>query len=153
MNDRAVFVKFLRHGVADGAPDAADHNGDFFLSVGFGSATERSDKIMQAVALREAVQPLGGCADDLEHNRHAPRRAVEIGNGERDALAVRVGTQDDELSRLCLFRNRGRMNAHERYGRIQRSFFKNFVHKQTPFAGNLPKPLVKRRFIVYNRRK
>ena len=71
---------------------------------------------MNAVALIEMIQPLGGAADDLEDNGDRAFFAVEIGDGERDAFARFVYAQDDELTRLRLFGDEGGAHFHQRDG-------------------------------------
>lgn len=67
-------------------------------------------------------------ADGLRDDRHAALRGVEIGNCERNALAVFVDAHDDELSGLCRTRYARCEDLHQPDAFREASFFKNGVH-------------------------
>ena len=112
----------------DGAADAAADHADLLEAVEVAGRAERADEIGQAVALVQVVQLFSRRADNLENDRDRALLAVVPGDRQRDALAVRLGAQDNELAGLRLFRDERRVDFHPRDGGVQRFFFQNRIH-------------------------
>ena len=126
-------MKRFGNRVGDGTTDAAADNGNLLQPLGLCRLAERTDKIMQTVALVEVVQSFGCSADDLINDGNRALFAVIVGNGERDSFARIVNTENDELTGKCFFCNKGSLDLHERNGRIQIFFSYDFVHIFTFF--------------------
>ena len=97
---------------------------------------ERPDEVADRLALLECVEHRGGRADNLENDRNAALFAVEVRHGQRDALAVRLRTQDDELARLGLRGDLGCEDFHPRDGRVQFLFTQDFIHTDSVLSIN-----------------
>ncbi len=63
---------------------------------------QRADEGGQGIAGVQVAQFVGGGADLQEGAGDGSRFPVPVGDGERDALSVLVGSEDDELARLDL---------------------------------------------------
>ena len=107
---------------------AAAHNANLTQSLGFGGFTERSCKIGKIITCIFVVKLFGCCPHYLKDDPYGSLFTVEACNGKRYALAVVVGTQDNELTRLCLFGNKRRLNIHKRNRRIKTAFVYDFKH-------------------------
>ena len=74
---------------------------------------ERADHVADRVAGSEGVQQLRRLADALDDDRDVPALGVRVRDRERDALAVLVDADDDELAGLALARDAGGLDAEE----------------------------------------
>ena len=114
--------------VGDGTAQAAADDRNLFQAFQLAGLAQRADKVVQAVALIEQAERHGSRADLLEDDRDRPLFTVEIRDGERDALAVRVHAQDDELAGLSLAGHVRRIDHHQLGVRVQRLLFQNLIH-------------------------
>ena len=87
---------------------------------------------MQAISHVQLAELFGCCADLLEDNHDGALFAVIGSDGQRDALAVLVYTQDNELAGLSLFGDMRGLDNHLLGICIECLFFKNFVHSDPP---------------------
>ncbi len=72
---------------------------------------------------------LFGCSShNLKYYFNRTFFAVKPRNGERYALAVLIGTENDELTRLGFFSHERRFNVHHGNGWVQVSFAYDFKH-------------------------
>ena len=90
-----------------------------------------------------------GLADRLDDQRDRALGAVEIGDGERNALAVLVRHDDDELSGLRRFRHQ-RMAEFQQIGDVgkvlTRDDFKALFGNSRTWAGSCPGPSPRQSF-------
>ena len=121
-------VELLQHGIRDGAADAAAHHADLLLALGLGGLAQGAHKVLKTVALLLVAELLGGSAHGLDDNGHSALLAVVVVDGDGDALADLVHTQDDELPRLRLLRHHGGLDLIEDHGGLQRFFSDDTVH-------------------------
>ena len=115
-------MHFFSHGICDSAAHAAADDRDFFKSVRFGRFSERADEIVNEIAFFEVIEFFGGGSDDLEYNGHPARFPIVIGDSQRNAFAVGVNSQNNELTRFGLFCDERRFDVHTRNSRIQALF-------------------------------
>ena len=134
---RALRVQLFGDGVRDGAADAAAHDRDFMQPRGVRGLAERADEIVDILAFVQVIEALGGTADDLENDGDGAPFSVEIGDREGDALPFFIDAQDDELPRLRLAGDEGRLHFHERDRRVQLSLFQNLVHNDLTVLSSL----------------
>ena len=127
----AELMQLLCDGERDGAADAAADDGDLFQTVHMRRLAQGADEIVNILALVEVVEPLRRSADDLEDDGNGALFPVEIGDREGDALPFLVHAQDDELPRLCLSGDEGRIHFHQRDGGVEFLLFNNFIHNLT----------------------
>ena len=83
---------------------------------------------MQAVALVQLAERLGGRADFLKNDGDGALFTVKIRDSQRNALAFCADTQDDELTRLCLAGNVRGLDHHQLGVCVQRLLFQNLIH-------------------------
>ena len=128
VNLSAHFMQLLGLRICDSAAQTAADNSDLLETLELALLAERTDKIMQTVALVQRAERLCGCADLLEDDGDRAVFAVKIRDGERNALALCADTQDDELTRLGLARNVRRVDDHQLGVHVQRLLFQNLIH-------------------------
>ena len=119
MHLRARRVQRLRYGQRDGTAHTAADHGDLLLALDVRGLAQRADEILNIFAFTLGVQLHRGAADDLENDIHGTSLAVEAGDGQRNALAVRADAQDDELAGLRLARHHRRFNDQTRDRRVE----------------------------------
>ena len=129
------FIEALAHGVADGAADAAADDADALLSADLGGFAHGADKVGKAVADFHQLQHTGGLADGLDHDGNGTGLAVVIGNGQGNALAVLIQTQDDELAGQALLGDQRGLDdvLKDRAGLIQGPLAYDRKHSFFPF--------------------
>ena len=101
---------------------------NLFETVELCRGAERTDEILNRLALVLVVQLFGGGADDLEDDADGARGLVGPGDCERYAFAVIVDPEYDELTGLCLSRDERGFYVHERDRRVERFFVNYPVH-------------------------
>ncbi len=94
----------------------------------FRGVAQRPCEVGESVALFECADFARRGADGLRDDRHAALRGVEVGDRERNALAVFVAAHDDELSGLRRTRYARCEDLHQPDAFREASFFKNGVH-------------------------
>jgi hypothetical protein len=103
-------------------------------SLDFGWLAERADESRTRVACFKAVEQRGGLAHGLDHNRDGSGSRIGALDGERDALAIFLNAQNDELTWPLLARN-ARCRQHELPDvETGRAGFHNPEHSSTPFG-------------------
>ena len=112
----------------DSSTDTAADNSHLFQPLHLRRLAERTDKIMQAVALVQLAERHRRCADLLEYDRDRALVTVKICDRERNTLAFCADTQDDELTRLCLAGNVRCLDHHQLGVCVQRLLFQNLIH-------------------------
>ena len=128
VNLSAHFVQLLGLRICDRAAQTAADNSDLLETLELALFAERTDKIMQAVALVQRAERHRRCADLLENDRDGTLFAVKICDRERNTLAFCADTQDDELTRLCLAGNVRCLDHHQLGVCVQRLLFQNLIH-------------------------
>ena len=128
VNLSAHFVQLLGLRICDRAAQTAADNSDLLEALKLARLAERTDKIMQAVALIQRAERHRRCADLLENDRDGTLFAVKICDRERNTLAFCADTQDDELTRLCLAGNVRGLDHHQLGVCVQRLLFQNLIH-------------------------
>ena len=108
--------------------DTAADDADLLQAFGLGRRAERADKVVEAIALILVIQQLGRAADDLEDDRHGSLFAIVARNGERNALAILIHAQDDELTGLRFLCDQRRFDVHQRDGGVENFFTHDFIH-------------------------
>src|SRR5699024_5764052 len=129
----ALLMQLAGDGQGDGAAHAAAHHADLFQARSLGGAAQRPDKIVDFVAHVQGVQLDGGVAHDLEDDIHRAGLPVVAGNGQGDALAVLQRADDDELPRLRIAGDQGRLDAELGHGRVQGDLLCDPVHGENSF--------------------
>ena len=124
----AHFVQLLGLRIRDRTAQTAADDSNLFEAVELALLAERTDEIVQAVALVQRAERLRGRADLLEDDGDRAVFAVKIRDGERNSLALCADTQDDELTRLGLARNVRRVDDHQLGVHVQRLLFQNLIH-------------------------
>ena len=126
----ARFPHALGHRVADGAAHAAAYHAHAFLMADLGGLAHRSHKVGQFVAGLHEFQHFRRLAHRLDHDGDGAGFPVIVGDGQGDALAVLVQTQDDELSGQALFGDQRGLDdeLNDRAGLIQWPFAYNRKH-------------------------
>ena len=134
MHFRAAVMELLEHGIGDGAAHAAADDADLLLAFGLGRAAERADKVLNVLALGLVAELFGRSADRLHDDRHSALFAVEIMDGDGDALTVLVDAQDDELAGFGLLCHHRCFDLVEDHGGLERFFFHDAIHEDSPFC-------------------
>ena len=105
-DDRDHVVAGLLHGpgrrVGDRRADAAADHHHRAVELDVRGLAQRPDQVEDRIAGVQHVEQLGRLADALDDDRDRPLLRVGIGDGQRDALAVGVQPEDDELAGLPL---------------------------------------------------
>ena len=131
----AGFKEALAHGVADGAADAAADDADALLSADLGGLAHGTDKVGEAVARLHELEHTGRLTDGLHHDGDGARFAVVIRDRQRNALAVLVQTQNDELTGQALLGDQRGLDdiLKDRAGLIQGPLAYDRKHSFFPF--------------------
>ena len=129
VNLAAFGVQLLSHGQSDGAANAAANNGDLLLTGSLGCVAQGANEVLQVVALFLGVQLDGSSADNLENDGDSALLTVKTGDGQRDALAILIHTQDDELTGLSLLGDQGSLDLQQGDGGVQGLFRYDAIHK------------------------
>src|SRR5699024_10339795 len=129
----ALLVQLAGNGQGNGAAHAAAHHADLFQTFGLGGAAQGAHKIMDFVAHLQGVQLHGGVAHDLEDDVHRAGLPVVAGDGQGDALALLQRADDDELARLRLLGDQGRLDAELGHSRVQLDLLRDPVHGENSF--------------------
>jgi len=119
MHLSAQLMQTLGQRIRDRAADAAADHRDLLQAVQRGGVAQRADEIGEALALLLLLQLIGRRADDLIDDADRAGPAAAVCDRQRNALAVRIDAQDDELPRLRLGGDQRRLDHHAGYGRIQ----------------------------------
>ena len=85
------------------SPDRRRQPADLLETLKLARLAERTDEIVQAVALVQRAERHRRCADLLENDRDGTLFAVKICDRERNTLAFCADTQDDELTGFAFF--------------------------------------------------
>ena len=133
MDLRAAIVELLENGVSDRAADAAADHTDLLLALGLGGLAERTDEVLDRLALGFVAELFRGRADGLDNDGDRALLAVVIVDGDGDALAVFIHTQNDELTGLRLLRHHRRLDLVQDHRRFQGFFSYDFVHAVSSF--------------------
>ena len=94
----------------------------------FRRVAQRTCEVGEGIALVQCADFARRGADGLRDDGHAALRSVEIGDRERNALAVFVDAHDDELSGLRRAGHARCEDLHQPDALCEESFFKNGVH-------------------------
>ena len=129
----ALLVQLAGNGQGNGAAHAAAHHADLFQTLGLGGAAQGAHKIMDFVTHLQGVQLHGGVAHDLEDDVHRAGLPVVAGDGQGDALALLQRADDDELARLRLLGDQGRLDAELGHSRVQLDLLRDPVHGENSF--------------------
>ena len=99
-------VARLLHGlggrVGDRRPHAAADHDDRTVSLDVRWLAERPHQVKDRIPGLHHVQKLGRLADPLDDDRDGASLGIRVGDRERNPLAMRVQSQDDELAGLPL---------------------------------------------------
>ena len=133
MHLAALGVQLFGYRQRDCAAYAAAHNADLAQPLSLGRLTERTRKIGKAVSHVFMIQLFGGSAHNLKYNFNRTLLAVKARNGKRNTLAVFIGAEDNELTRLGFFSHKRRFNIHHGNGWVQVSFAYDFKHFTVSF--------------------
>ena len=128
MHLAALGVQLFGNRQRDRAAYAAAHNANLAKTLCFGRLTERPRKIGKAVAYAFVIQLFGCGSHNLKYNFNRTLFAVKARDGERDTLAVLIGAENDELTRLGFFSHERRFNFHHCNGWVQVSFAYDLKH-------------------------
>ena len=116
-------------GIGDGATHASAHHADTLCPLGqLCGQPQRTDKVPDGVAFVQLGQQLGGQPHLLENNSDRPLLAVIVRDGQRNALALLVQAQDDELPRLRLLRDQRRLHLQQGNAGVEYFFMYDFYH-------------------------
>ncbi|MPM73852.1 hypothetical protein SDC9_120837 [bioreactor metagenome] len=90
---------------------------------------QRADKVQNAVAFVQHIQPLGRVSDLLEDDGDRAANGIGSRDRERHALSVFIHTQDDKLSRFRFLCDIWGLYLHERDRLMQRPLGYDSVHR------------------------
>jgi hypothetical protein len=97
--DPSVFFEGAGLGVDRGNAESAAHAGDLSQLADVAGASHGADESVEGASDDTALLHFhGGLAHRLDHKGDGAVVHREIGDGKRDAFAVRLGHDDDELS-------------------------------------------------------
>ena len=125
--DTRLFKGLCRR-ICDRAADAAADDADALLAFHVRRLAERTDKVLDIVALVQTAEHLGGQADLLEDDRDRALFAVIAGDGQRHALRLLIDTENDELAGLRLAGDERSLDLHVGDCGVQFLFAHDFVH-------------------------
>ena len=128
MNLTAELVELFSNGKCNCTANAAADYANLFKTVGVCGNAEWTYEVVNAVALFKVIQPFGSCADNLEDDSYCSCLSVIACNGKRNTLAVLVNTENDKMTRLCLFCDKRSVNLHQCNSGVKNFFLNYFVH-------------------------
>ena len=142
-------MKSLSDGHCDSATNAAANDTNLLEAVEVGCYAERSNEVLDKLALFLVAELFGGSANDLEDDLNSAGFLVGACNGKRDALALLINAKDDELTGLCLVSYKGSLDLELNDGGVQNLFFNDSVHFISPFNKKFCGLGVKNKFPTY----
>ena len=129
-------MELLQNGVGDGAAHAAADHADLLLAFGDGSLAQGSHEVLEAIALIQAGQLLGGGAHGLDNNGDGALLGIVVVDGDGDALAVLIHAEDDELARLGLLCDQGRLDLVQGHCGTEGLFSHDAIHTIPSFPND-----------------
>ncbi len=93
-----------------------------------GGVAQRPGDGVEAIADVHGAHLHRGLAHFLEDQRDRAGDRVVVGDGERDALPLLIGDDDDKLTRLRVARDVRRFDDHQLGHVAENLFFENLVH-------------------------
>ena len=129
----AQLVHLLGNGVGNGAAHAAADHADLLQAVHLGGLAQRTHKVGDIVSLLHGVEHSCGASGSLYHNGDSAFFPVPAGDGDGDALALFIQTEDHELTRLGVTRHQRGLDLEEADGfcLVQESFAYYLIHQNT----------------------
>ena len=124
----AVVMQPFRLRKRDSRAQAAADDARALRTCELGGVPQRPGEIEQRVARLHLGETHGGGAHRLEDDRDGAGLRVAVVHGERDALALLVDAQHDELTGLDLFRDLGSTHHHARHLGIERLYLFDGIH-------------------------
>ena len=128
-------MHLLGDGVGDSTADAAADNTDLLEAVHLGGLAERAYDIGDEIALLDGVEHFRGAAGRLNHDGNGALFPVIARDGDGNAFALLIQTEDDKLTRLRMARDQGRFNLKQANGLciVEKSFGYYFIHFSTSY--------------------
>ena len=122
----ACLLERLSGRKSDRTADAAADHADALDALGVRGLAERTDEVLNIVALVHRAEHLRRQADLLENNGYRTLFAVVACDGQGDTLTGLIHAEDDELTGLRLLGDKGSLDLHQSNGRIQLFLADNF---------------------------
>ena len=114
--------------IGDGTANTAADNSNLFHAVIFCGNAQRADKILNGIANLLCGKQLCGKPYLLEDNGNGAFFSVIICDGKRNSFAEFIHAEDDELTCLCLFGNKGCFNLQQSDHAVELSFIHDTKH-------------------------
>ena len=124
----ARFLKRLRGRIGNRTADAAADHADALLALDVRRLAERTDEVLNIVALVHAAEQLGRQTDLLENDCDRALFAVVTGDGQRHPLRLVVHAEDNELTGFRLPRHERSFDLHIGDGGIEFLLTYDLVH-------------------------
>ena len=125
----AGFLHSTRNRIRRGNADAAAHDNHRAVELlDFRRTPQRTDEVKDIIAFIQGRQLHRRSPDGLKDNQDAPRLAVIIGNRQRDAFALLIDAQHNELTGLRFFRDTRCLDVHRVDIRRPFLFFQDLKH-------------------------